>query len=149
MTGCRQYFRPVFSYDDHFFQSYPPLAGDVNARLDRNDHPLLEFYRFSGGESRIFVGGQADPVTQGMTEKLSETGLPYEFPCGPVRDRGFRPRRYFFQGCELCLANGPINLSKKGAGVAEENGPGHVAAVTVQFQAHIQGDGFPGPDFPV
>src|SRR5205807_9587273 len=67
--------RPVTGDMDDLLHADAELAGEIDPRLDREDHPLLDRLRVQAGDDRQFVHAEAEPAVDPLNDALSVARL--------------------------------------------------------------------------
>src|SRR3990172_2721291 len=70
----------LFSQDHHVLNPYPAPAGEIDARLHGEYHPLRQDVLGAGSQARALVGGQPCPVAQAVAKGLPVARLLNDLP---------------------------------------------------------------------
>ncbi len=135
-----EYFGAAFADDKHILDANSEVCGEVDARLDCNDHTGLEGSFYSGTDAGPFVDFKADAVAGGVGEGFRKAGGAKDGAGGLIYGTGGDPGANGgdagLLGGEDCIISGEL----AGGELAKGDGAGHVRAVAVEDDAEVEGE---------
>ena len=135
-----QHLIPVFSHQHQFLNAHPAQLLDIDARLQRDDHPCLQNLTGGGSQARCLVNLKADAVAQRMgkilAQAVSDEGIPRQSIQLGATDTGSDGG----QGGVLGFQHGVVDSPQLASRLAQRHAAGHVRVVALHPRPEIQGD---------
>jgi len=113
LGGRRQNFVSGLSDQDHIFDPDSTFFRNVDAGLNRHDHPRGKFLGLAFAQPRRFMHLNSHSVPRGMGKKRVEARFPQHFPPCPVHFTCFHTRPYSSNRGELGLPDCLIHAAMR------------------------------------
>src|SRR3990172_7102745 len=128
----------------HVFDAHAAPAADVDPRLDRGDHPLLQLILRQPGQPRRFVDQQPDAVAEAVAEVLAVARLGDDVVRQHVSLLAAHAGADKLLRRELRRQDDVVYLAEAGVLAAHSDRAGEVGAVAVHPYPHIDDDWLAG-----
>ncbi len=123
--------------DHHVFQADAAPIGQVDARLDGDHHAGLQLFTAARRQSRLLMDRNAYTMAQAMAKGVAVSGVDQHLTRSPVNRNPGDTCADGLDAGEHGLAYQPVALDEDLVRFTGNKGPGHVGAVSLVDQAHV------------
>src|SRR5258708_34504902 len=138
LCGRRQDLMSSFGNKNHIFDSDSTFFRNVDAWLNRNDHPWLKLLGLPLGQPRLLVHLNSHSVPRGMGKKSAKAGFFQYFSASMVHFAGLRAWPYRPDRGQLRFPHRLVHAPARSGNRPNMHSAGHVRTVTCEYNTVIQ-----------